>query len=426
MAYAMASVGLPAKVSALPAIKRRANSAALVADTARTSKRLSPSTLRAIFVAMLAAIALLYFLLVFFFFRRQDLQSYAKDSDWGPTLRSKSDIWQDHLDKLAQEKAKIDAIVDRPPARDGPVSKLKDLEDTDIHEMIRPEEIRRKRNHGSLDQTTDTQNNQQRLLTAYMEQVNMYDFEGDPLPIRRVSSSALIKTVTSSAAQSCQSLKDSLDDSDVDDPFLPRLQSVFPTDDGLHIQIEAQNSLPCRNNTTADDLTLLKKMMLQAALFQPVPVIKSENGQEIRYQLSGTTDTAQRGSMTRFICRFEPSGQETLSRFDSQNSKDEIELKLRFQCPVPQSLVDAVRDGTSVIMDQPSLFLTLVPIRTPPRMDATTKSLPPCYLNAENLTTKFSSSVGEAHLLPKIEDSGRWENIPICLPKQLSKEAVAR
>jgi hypothetical protein len=59
-------------------------------------------------------------------------------------------------------------------------------------------------------------------------------------------------------------------------------------------------------------------------------------------------------------------------------------------------------------------------------MDASTKTLPPCYLSPEKFPFQFSSSLGDAHILPKVEDSGRWENIPVCLPPLLTKEKVVK
>jgi hypothetical protein len=428
MAYAIASSGLPAKVSALPGIKRRVNGAVAASPTARNSKRLSPSALQTIFVSMLAFVSLLYFLLVFFFFRRHDLKSYGNDSDWGPSLRKNADVMQHHLENLAQQKAKIEERINLAPLKNKPISRLKDLEDTDIHEMIRPDEIRMKKDQINAAKAHDTQNNQHRILTAYIEPINYDDLEKEPLPIRNATS-ANLKAITYPKVNSCQSLKETWGANDFEDPFLPRIQNVFPMDDGQHIQIEAQNSLPCRNDTAPDDTMTSKKLQLQAALFQPVSIKKIESNKQSRYQL--LSDTEKDGAMTRFICRFEPSGQETLSLFNSQNeipSKNKIEKEsnLLFQCPVPQNLVDTVRDGTSVMLDQPSLFLTLVPIRTPPCMDASTKILPPCYLSPEKFLFQFSSSLGDAHILPKVEDSGRWENIPVCLSHLLTKEKVVR
>lgn len=425
MANAVASSGLPTKGPSLPAIKRRANGTTTTPTTVRNSKRISSPTMRKIFAAMLAAIALLYFVLVFFFFRRSDLKSYKNGSDWGPSLRQEAGVWQHHLDNLAQQKAaKIEEIINMsPPKRNSPISGMRDLEDTDIHEMISPEEIKRKKDHVTYAQAQDTQNNQQRVLTAYLEPINLPDFEMDPLPIRKAVSGNL-KAIKYPAIIPCKSLNESWGANDIQDPFLPIMQRAFPTDDGRHIQIEAQAPLPCRNDASQDDTIISKKLHLQAALFQPVSVKRIEKNNHIRYQLSN--DNENEGSMTRFICRFEPSGHETLSIFIApngapNNSNVEKVSNLRFQCPVPESLVDTVRDGTSVTLGRPSLFLTLVPIRTPPRKDATTEALPPCYLRPENAPFQYALSVGADHFLPELKDSGRWENIPVCVPPKLAK-----
>ena len=67
-----------------------------------------------------------------------------------------------------------------------------------------------------------------------------------------------------------------------------------------------------------------------------------------------------------------------------------------------------------------TLFVDLVPIRTPPRYGLANEFLQPRY--SERLPDKEEDRFdpqyqwGSDHVLPRIEDSGRWENIPICKP----------
>lgn len=68
----------------------------------------------------------------------------------------------------------------------------------------------------------------------------------------------------------------------------------------------------------------------------------------------------------------------------------------------------------------------LIPVRTPPRYGPPDEFLVPRYATS----VKTSDDVrfdphkewGEKHILPKFEDSGRWENIPICKPSLMTYE----
>lgn len=182
-------------------------------------------------------------------------------------------------------------------------------------------------------------------------------------------------------------------------------------------------------------------MQPQVALFQHVPVQRIRNAtisgedDEIRYKLTSHENADPDGVETRFICRFS-NGEETLSQFNfnydyvarrkhssgtftkggHKDNKSIHTSQLIFMCPVPESLVETVREGTSVINDQATLFVTLVPIRTPPRYGAPDRFLPPKYQPAQFHNFSVAAEWGDYHILPRVEDSGRWENIPICTP----------
>ena len=151
--------------------------------------------------------------------------------------------------------------------------------------------------------------------------------------------------------------------------------------------------------------------------------------------------------ITRFICRFKPSMEETLSVYNANYEWASTRKKHRrmftlegwdnnmahtsqliFLCPVPSSLVETKRTGNSVKDDSATLFVDVIPIRTPPRYGRPNEFLPPYYQQsfpkklAKKNKKKFDSTVqwGDNHLLPRIEDSGRWENIPICKPSLMT------
>jgi hypothetical protein len=101
--------------------------------------------------------------------------------------------------------------------------------------------------------------------------------------------------------------------------------------------------------------------------------------------------------------------------------------QLVFQCPVPAHLQQTVREGSSVVDDFATMFVDIIPIRTPPRYGSPGSFLPPRYSEFINRTSEFNAHVewGDSHILPKIEDSGRWENIPICKPSLMTYEPTA-
>ena len=92
--------------------------------------------------------------------------------------------------------------------------------------------------------------------------------------------------------------------------------------------------------------------------------------------------------------------------------------QLHFKCPVPPSLIETVKSGSSVVDDNATLFVDLVPVRTPPRYGYPNQFLPPKY--NKPYTFIAEEEWGDGHILPRIEDSGRWENIPICKPSLMA------
>jgi len=184
-----------------------------------------------------------------------------------------------------------------------------------------------------------------------------------------------------------------------------------------------------------------------------------------RYRLASAEEADDEGEFTRFICRFHTLEYdatskktndvivgETLSVFpmnyeyvNLRKRKDgmlTIEGKdnglfwlsnLRFDCPVPDNgnLRGAIASGESVLDDgTPSIYVDLVPIRTHPRYayeDAyytkdmvgpnwfsNTSKRSPVYGTKKEFGFEADKIFGKEHVLPRVEASGRWTNLPIC------------
>eukprot|EP00578_Thalassiosira_sp_NH16_P017673 CAMPEP_0181123018 /NCGR_PEP_ID=MMETSP1071-20121207/25641_1 /TAXON_ID=35127 /ORGANISM="Thalassiosira sp., Strain NH16" /LENGTH=880 /DNA_ID=CAMNT_0023208063 /DNA_START=224 /DNA_END=2866 /DNA_ORIENTATION=- len=129
--------------------------------------------------------------------------------------------------------------------------------------------------------------------------------------------------------------------------------------------------------------------------------------------------------------------------------------QLRFDCPVPENgdLRSAIASGHGVLSDgTPSVYMDVVPIRTAPRYgkrmsyftpdmagetlgidndifkwsDLMTNNIvrinddPITYDGIEHPPRKMKNGFnprlfwGDKHVLPRIEASGRWENLPVC------------
>ena len=92
--------------------------------------------------------------------------------------------------------------------------------------------------------------------------------------------------------------------------------------------------------------------------------------------------------------------------------------QLIFQCPIPQSLQETIRLGTSVKNDYATLFVDLIPIRTPPRYGPPAQFFHPKHKKQPSFIA--DEQWGTNHTLPQIKDSGRLENIPICKPSLMT------
>jgi len=292
-------------------------------------------------------------------------------------------------------------------------------------------------------------------LKAYIEPINQSDWEIKPLPVRHSKASEL-SVLEFNEVSSCKNLHEQwpIDEHKAPtnkDPFLPWIHDVFPTADGKFIQFVAQNKRRCQTGKKKAEIK--KFFQPNVALFQHVPVKRitlDANNEQIentrnndtkganRYRLTSHEDADEDGIETRFICRFKPSMEETLSvhnfNYDFHTLRKAYSAtfteegfdnhmiwssQLLFKCPVPMSLQEDIRLGNTVIDDYASLFVDLIPIRTPPRYGLPTTYLPPRLFDEKN-TWNVTEEWGKHHVLPLIEDSGRWENIPICKPSLMT------
>ena len=273
------------------------------------------------------------------------------------------------------------------------------------------------------------------VLTAYLEKVDQTEWEIKPLPSRKNARKSLLKKVEFTVLNSCKKLTSQwpVDDYRDEDPFLPWIHDVFPSADGKVIHFIAENKRRCHTGQKTIELrNLSAHMQPQVSLFQHVPLKRVNN---TRYRLASHEDADDDALQTRFICRFKPTMQETLSTFyvdyeyatyrkrrgllfkkDNQDYNNVWNAQLMFSCPVPDDLQEIVRSGESVIDDYATLFVDLVPVRTPPRYNLDDEFLAPKY-NVPN-TFDADAHFGKNHILPLVQDSGRWENIPICKPSK--------
>ena len=295
------------------------------------------------------------------------------------------------------------------------------------------------------------------VLTAFHEPVDQSQWEFIPLPPRTTTAEDLEK-VEYPQLNSCQRLPEQwpVDLYDDKDPFLPWIHDVFPSADGKVLQFVAQNRRRCNTGTTESEEELLKLRAPQVALFQHVPLKKigMDEGGEPRYRLSSHEEADPESIDTRYICQFHGENIETMHTFskfnhdyewvayrkhqrimfspDGRDNKQVQTSQLLFHCPIPQQLQEIVRNGSSVVEDWATIFVDLIPIRTPPRYGSPNRFIVPAYEQSMpegdkcNPVTQHcwdpEKEWGKVHVLPTVANSGRWQNIPICLPSLMAYE----
>jgi len=348
-----------------------------------------------------------------------------------------------------------------------------------------------------LDQFSKKYNDDFPIITAYLERyppdswVNQHDNENgetsiaSPLPSRRVFASDLTRVTFPTFENS----KDDeypknmnncggayatplpiVDNFPGEDPYLPWIHDLFPSDDGTLLHLIAQNRRQC--DTGESHVDVMKQWEGQVSLFQSIAVRRlndteiqrhslkedKENGDESRFRLASHDEASSDGMETRFLCRFKsfhpktkfhyypitlsqyPFNYEYVNMQKGHNVMFHTEGKenslfwlsqLQFDCPIPSELVPTVKHGKHVISSAHSdsindiplnfmtsaLYVDIIPIRTPVR------GLRSSFLHSKYGTyskSKFDPirEWGRNHILPKVDDSGRWENLPICLSQE--------
>ena len=267
------------------------------------------------------------------------------------------------------------------------------------------------------------------------------------------------------------------------DPFLPWIHDVFPSVDGTRIEFVAQNKRRCRTgakftnevNRLVPQVALMQPITVQrineatARQWAPelwYPQDKDENeysqgerhNAAVRYRLAPRNESDPDAQQTRFICRFHavvfssnakerPRSVvvgETLSGYPfnyefvafrksksmlltpkGKDSRLFWTSNIRFHCPVPNdtALRQHIAAGNLVLSDgSPTLYVDLVPIRTSTRYaeiyltkdEIGAQKLDPNLVYFDPVTRW-----GPRNVLPRVEASGRWENIPVCLPPKV-------
>eukprot|EP00980_Cylindrotheca_fusiformis_P030007 scaffold24174_cov117-Cylindrotheca_fusiformis.AAC.8 len=269
------------------------------------------------------------------------------------------------------------------------------------------------------------------------------------------------------------------------DPFLPWIHDLFPTADGKRIEFIAQNKRRCRSGRAyLKDIQRLEPQvaLFQPVSVERIDEAKAQElapglwrnasqqpSSVPRYRLAPYEEASADGMWTRFICRFHTTDfetgedkilDETLSEYSinyefigyRKNRPQLLTPKgretnlfwtstLMFSCPVPKKLQSLVSSGSTILSDgTPTLRVDVIPIRTPPRYGSkeiyftedmagprdkwqTSGALD--TFNTENMTSNgFNATLrwGQNHVLPPVEASGRWANLPICRAPILSNE----
>uniref|UniRef100_A0A7S1BNS3 Glycosyltransferase family 92 protein n=1 Tax=Corethron hystrix TaxID=216773 RepID=A0A7S1BNS3_9STRA len=232
-----------------------------------------------------------------------------------------------------------------------------------------------------------------------------------------------------------------------------------------------------RRRCDSRNLKLIQELEPQVALLQPVGVRKLEGsespGGAPRYRLANHDDASDDGRFTRFICRFhvhDGGGRletETLSTYpfnyeyanwrkrretmlnpDGRNGNDNAWYWLAtliFDCPIPPDVLPhVVSDGAGGSTLTSQVYVDIVPIHTPARiaqqhfnkaLAGNSKHTGRDYCNHDGRTGEdpqkgcngkdsqgwepfdADENWGKSHILPPVESSGRWANIPVCRPK---------
>ncbi len=287
------------------------------------------------------------------------------------------------------------------------------------------------------------------VLTAYLEPPGaLIKTEIGHDPFIRNTSSSKLRSVSFPNLSDCSTLMRDfpVDDFPLEDPFLPWIHDYFPSVDGASLHFVAQNRRKC--DTGLKHVKEMEFWSPQVALFQGVPVVvestgsgstrqsKGEEGRrETTYRLASSFREATHNS-TRFQCRFHHKNKTVTSLsvypFDYEflaymkrvdkllrdNGDKDVHSfwlnQLLFSCHIPEVFQPLLSSATSTTgssekvidnIQQPALYVDLIPIRTPPRND---------FLFESGADDNLERFFGRNQILPPMDDAGRWQNLPIC------------
>mmetsp|Transcript_26826 Transcript_26826/g.39212 ORF Transcript_26826/g.39212 Transcript_26826/m.39212 type:complete len:848 (-) Transcript_26826:67-2610(-) len=335
-------------------------------------------------------------------------------------------------------------------------------------ERIEQNEVAKTKNGNKKDNETQQLTNKEEklttphpIMTAYLEKSTYPEWYShnkiiSPLPPRNTTSSTLQRILYPPQSpfarnQICHDNfllhNPSVDTYNQEDAYLPWIHDVFLSSSRQKVVFVAQNRRKC--HTGDDYVDLMEALEGQVALFQPVSVQEIPGDVEIRYKLAPPpppNDSFQNNTFreTRFICRFKLYNPQTQTltfiketttstypfnyeyihwrkkrghpMFEKQG-KDSGTFwlsSLMFDCPLPSSLQISIPEKEE---KEPIMYVDVIPIRTPVRgeQEYYFQKYHHGGLLTDNVLFDADKAwgVGE-HVLPKIEDSGRWENIPIC------------
>ena len=306
-----------------------------------------------------------------------------------------------------------------------------------VHKSLK--DFQQQQNNGIAPVIQKTTDSNGLILTAYLESPETLTDKVKPLPIRKTSANRLEK-VTFPSVKNCSTLMQEfpIDNYPLQDPFLPWIHDYFPSQDNKYIQFVAQNRRRC--DTGEDEIDTMKFWEPQISLFQTIPIVVYEDDNEsTKYRLASSFQEATHNA-TRFQCRFHHGDSivTTLSVFPFdyeyvtwrkgnqrlfKTKGKEVELfwlsQLLFSCPVPeefQSLLNSKNNNNLQRLgdDSPAFHVDLIPIRTPARTQYlfTPEQTGSYYSNSRIFD--LENSFGNQHILPEIDDAGRWQNLPIC------------
>ena len=284
-----------------------------------------------------------------------------------------------------------------------------------------------------------------------------------PLPMRNVHSHNLTRLMfprmsyssTDTISTICNNIPSLLpiDDfgSTILDPYLPWIHDLFISHDSTVVNVIAQNRRRCHKGKFHNDD--LKYWEGQVSLFQPIAIKRVDTAANytnanynhdrdgsVQYRLSNHKEADSDGIETRFLCRFKSLdltqqtvtyAGETLSTYPFnyefvnwrktkhtmvEDGKEQSFFwlsPLMFNCPIPTHLQSTMSAST--------FLLDIIPFRTPTRRNDRDGFF---FHDGHGGPMTFDADKmwGKNHIFPKAEDSGRWENLPVCgLKKPLAK-----